>query len=332
MTVAPVSVSVIVPNYNHAAYLRQRLDSIFHQSFQDFEVILLDDCSTDNSVDILQQYADQYRDKVAHFIVNNQNSGNPFLQWKKGIELAQGELIWIAESDDFCEVNLLEILVKNIKKNKQVNVAAANLIQVDAFGKHLSNRTKYTDVILTGEKALTKHFTAGTYLWNASAVLFRKSAVQNVDWKRITNMKFCGDWFFWSMLLEKGSLATTGPYLSYFRVHHRSVSSQSISQYCTFTEGLDIVQWIINRYTLSSSDRMSACYAWLKKLNESEIDYNSKRVFEAEIKKIFPVSYPILLKYALQFRQIKSFLLNKNSFVKLRKQPFPVGNAELIKH
>ena len=41
-------VSVIVPNYNHAPYLRQRLDSIFNQTFQDFEVIILDDCSTDN--------------------------------------------------------------------------------------------------------------------------------------------------------------------------------------------------------------------------------------------------------------------------------------------
>ena len=49
-------VSVIVPNYNHAPYLRQRLDSIFNQNFQDFEVIILDDCSTDNSKEIIEEY------------------------------------------------------------------------------------------------------------------------------------------------------------------------------------------------------------------------------------------------------------------------------------
>jgi len=88
--------SIIVPNYNHAVFLPQRLDSIFNQTFQDFEVILLDDQSPDNSVEILQQYAQKYRDKVAHFITNDQNTGNPFVQWKKGIELARGEFIWIA--------------------------------------------------------------------------------------------------------------------------------------------------------------------------------------------------------------------------------------------
>ena len=49
-------VSVIVPNYNHAPYLRQRLDSIFNQTFHDFEVIILDDCSTDNSIEIIEEY------------------------------------------------------------------------------------------------------------------------------------------------------------------------------------------------------------------------------------------------------------------------------------
>ena len=61
-------VSVIVPNYNHAAFLPKRLESIFNQTYQDFEVILLDDASTDTSVEVLSQYADH--PKVTHFVVN----------------------------------------------------------------------------------------------------------------------------------------------------------------------------------------------------------------------------------------------------------------------
>ena len=92
-------VSIIVPNYNHARFLPERLNSIFNQTFQDYEVILLDDASTDNSVEILNRYA--ANPKVSHFIVNQENSGSPFKQWKRGIDLARGEFVWIAESDDY---------------------------------------------------------------------------------------------------------------------------------------------------------------------------------------------------------------------------------------
>ena len=99
-------VSIIVPNFNHAAFLAQRLESIYNQTFSSFEVILLDDASTDNSIEILNLYKNH--PKTAHFIINTINSGSPFKQWQKGVELAKGELIWIAESDDYAAINFLE--------------------------------------------------------------------------------------------------------------------------------------------------------------------------------------------------------------------------------
>ena len=50
------TVSVIIPNYNHAPYLKERIDSVLNQTYQDFEVIILDDCSPDNSVEVIEQY------------------------------------------------------------------------------------------------------------------------------------------------------------------------------------------------------------------------------------------------------------------------------------
>ena len=94
-------VSVIVPSYNHARFLRQRIESILGQSFRDFELILLDDCSTDDSVSILREYESHAR--LSALVVNAQNSGSPMAQWKRGLDLAAGELIWIAESDDWAE-------------------------------------------------------------------------------------------------------------------------------------------------------------------------------------------------------------------------------------
>ena len=88
-------VSVIVPCYNHAPYLKQRIESILNQTYQNFELILLDDVSPDESGEILLSYKDH--PKVSHCIINERNSGSTFHQWNKGIALAQGELIWIAE-------------------------------------------------------------------------------------------------------------------------------------------------------------------------------------------------------------------------------------------
>jgi glycosyltransferase involved in cell wall biosynthesis len=98
--------AVIIPNYNHAPYLEQRIESVLKQTFQDMEVIILDDCSTDNSKNIIERYRNH--PKVSTVLYNKVNSGNTFKQWKKGIEQARGTWIWIAESDDWCEPTFLE--------------------------------------------------------------------------------------------------------------------------------------------------------------------------------------------------------------------------------
>src|SRR5215469_14515935 len=101
-------VSVVVPNYNHAQFLPKRIDSILGQSFQDFEVLLLDDCSSDDSRSILSQYANNPRVRIR---LNGGNSGSPIKQWNKGVDLARGEYVWIAESDDYSHPRFLERLV-----------------------------------------------------------------------------------------------------------------------------------------------------------------------------------------------------------------------------
>jgi glycosyltransferase involved in cell wall biosynthesis len=89
-------VSVILPNYNHQKYLSKRIESILNQSFVDFELIILDDASKDDSREVIQTYVDKDK-RITHFIKRKVNSGSTFIQWEKGISLAKGEFIWIAE-------------------------------------------------------------------------------------------------------------------------------------------------------------------------------------------------------------------------------------------
>ena len=98
-------VSVIIPNYNYARYLRERIDSVLAQREKDMEVLLLDDGSSDDSIAVMQEYAK--KDPRVQIIRNPQNSGSPFLQWEKGIALSSGEYIWIAEADDSAQPELL---------------------------------------------------------------------------------------------------------------------------------------------------------------------------------------------------------------------------------
>src|SRR6056297_1998510 len=100
-------VSVIVPNYNHANFLPERVRSILAQTYQNIELIVLDDCSSDNSVDVIKSLiADISIPVRVHF--NSVNSGNVFSQWQRGIDMAKGEFIWICASDDTCESDFLE--------------------------------------------------------------------------------------------------------------------------------------------------------------------------------------------------------------------------------
>src|ERR1700751_6274658 len=123
------TVTIIVPNYNHARFLRKRIDSILNQTFQDFELILLDDCSTDESRSILSSYASDPRVTIEF---NEENSGSTFRQCNKGVRLARGKYVWIAESDDYADERLLERLVAILDAERQVVFVNCRSWRVDA--------------------------------------------------------------------------------------------------------------------------------------------------------------------------------------------------------
>ncbi|PKB17453.1 glycosyltransferase family 2 protein [Flavobacterium sp. 5] len=225
-------VSIIIPNYNHEQFLVQRLESVFNQTFQDFEVILLDDKSTDDSLIILQQYANH--PKVSHFIVNDKNSGSTFKQWQKGIQLANGNFIWIAESDDFCELSFLSKMINHIEADAAIGIAYCQTNDVDEKGLFLNDRVNYTkgfepniwemNFLYDGQKFVESYFSFFNVIPNASAVIFKKNLVDNSCFSEsLVQMKMCGDWYFWIKIALKSKIFFLSETLNYFR-EHQSVS------------------------------------------------------------------------------------------------------------
>lgn len=219
-------VSVIVPNYNHARFLRQRLDSILNQTFQDFEVIILDDCSTDESVDVIKEY--ESRRNNIHVILNVTNSGSTFLQWQKGIEQAKGEWIWIAESDDVASPKFLETLLQ-YSGFANLGVIACESHIIDEHGVLTGNTRSWTSrnegyygQARTGIEFCAKELVITNLIPNASAVLFRNTfRVKEINYT--TSKKF-GDWILWFGLLTKSDVLFVSEELNSFRKHGQNVT------------------------------------------------------------------------------------------------------------
>ena len=219
-------VSVIVPNYNHERYLPLRLKSVFDQTFDDYEVILLDDCSTDNSRAVMEQH--RQHSKVSKVIFNAVNSGSAFRQWQKGVELARGEWIWIAESDDFCTNDLLGALVRQASVHENVVLSYCQSIEVNEEGEGHRDMRWFTDQA-SNEHWNSDYCNSGkseiqNYLWqinsvpNASAVLFKKAAYKNVN-ADFLSMKMCGDWLLWIEIAKQGNVAFCAQPHNFFRKH-----------------------------------------------------------------------------------------------------------------
>jgi glycosyltransferase involved in cell wall biosynthesis len=237
------AVSVIVPNYNHSAYLPDRLNSILQQTFTDFEVIILDDCSTDDSRQVIEGYADNPR--IKHIVYNESNSGSTFRQWYKGIELARGEWIWLAESDDWCEPVFLETLMRGV--SDKTAVAIAQSIVVADSGKVLWNsKAAYLKQTRTGLEYLAENMLKENSIFNASMCIFRRSFFYNIG-PEFTTYKFCGDWVFWINMLLHGDIFISGKVLNYFRKHGQDVSSNAYRSGLYYKEYFKLIEYIRTR-------------------------------------------------------------------------------------
>jgi glycosyltransferase involved in cell wall biosynthesis len=240
-------VSVIIPNYNHAKYLNHRIDSVLEQTYQDFELIIFDDCSPDNSREVIEQYRNH--PKVSHIVFNETNSGSTFKQWEKGIEMARGEYIWIAESDDWSDKEFLMTLVSQLDKHPNAAVAFSQSYLVDENSNIKVSGIKGVDDIWKKSVVLNKTDALQQFVWhtqiiNASSVVFRKYQYTLISNKLYKQYKFCGDWMFWIQLLENGELIYESKELNYFRQHTNNVRGRNAVNSIEILEQLRIFSYL----------------------------------------------------------------------------------------
>lgn len=273
-------ISVIVPNYNHAPFLKERIDSILNQTYQDFELILLDDCSTDSSRVVLDEYRNN--PKVASIVYNIKNSGSPFAQWRKGVEMAKGEWIWIAESDDVADINFLQKIIDAKNTYPSVGLVYTHLQWIDAHGKFMYSEEDTGDVLFyTGEEFVRKKLLYTTTIFNVSSALFRRDLSLSVDWSLFEKMRMNGDYYFYTLLSEKTDVLEVCEVLDKYRQHGKNTSGKELNPNgYGLIEGMPILNRIVDRYRIpQSAYAMHYAQLWVHAEYRRSVDIQIAKVF-----------------------------------------------------
>lgn len=251
-------VTAVIPGYNHAPYLRERIESVLLQDYEELEVVLLDDCSTDGSADLMREYACGKRDRhgrQVRFVANESNSGNTFLQWDKGVALARGEYVWIAESDDVAEPNFLSECMARLKATPEAVLAFtwSDIVGSDTSPLNLrwDEPWRYRPPgVYEGQDFCLRRMVYKNLLYNASMVVFRKDCYERVS-PRFMQYRHCGDWLFWFELCRQGRVCEVPLRLNKFRQHIHKVSNAARSSGTDFAEMAEIQTLISEALRLS---------------------------------------------------------------------------------
>ena len=202
--------SVIVPSYNHANFIRERLSSIKSQSWKYCELIIIDDASQDESAEVIRSCL---KGENYQLFVHEINSGSPHGGWAAAIALAKGRYLWIAESDDSCSSKFAEILISRLEISN-ASIAFSRTVSIDEKGRPLGNR--YWPELhnpeffsrsqtIQSQRFLEDFMAARNCIPNVSSAIFRiEDRRDNVlsAAKEASKYRFVGDWIFWINLLS----------------------------------------------------------------------------------------------------------------------------------
>jgi glycosyltransferase involved in cell wall biosynthesis len=262
-------VSVIVPNYNYANYLRPRLDSIAAQTLPIFELIVLDDASTDSSTATIEDFLTKC-DIPYMFIVNETNSGSVFHQWLRGVELARGDLIWIAEADDLADPEFLKNVTTAFASSGTV-LSYCQSRQMASDGTILSphyldyvadvDAEKWTRAYhVDGREEITGALFIKNTIPNVSGVVFQREALLQTlreNREEILSYRNAGDWVTYLRLLEKGSIAFCPRSLNSHRRHQSSVTLSNFNMH-QWKEIVSLQNDTIQRFDLNAEAKRRA--------------------------------------------------------------------------
>ena len=260
------TISVIVPNYNYSKFIIERIDSILFQTIEINELIILDDASTDNSVEVINKKIDEIKKEYPNikvkFIVNEKNSGGSvFSQWQKGLKEVNSDYFWIAEADDSSNCKFLETAMNFFNKEKDLTLFYTESKTMDANNNITKENCKDwmdifnfghwdKDYINDGKDEIINYLSSNNTILNVSSIVWKYDENLYNIFEEAKKYKIAGDWYIYSRVLEKGKIGFSHHALNYFRKHGKSVSTLDIRDK-EYKEVYEIQEFIKNKYKLN---------------------------------------------------------------------------------
>ncbi|UOM37198.1 glycosyltransferase [Acuticoccus sp. I52.16.1] len=258
-------VSAIVPNYNHARFLEERLASIADQTYPHIEIIVLDDASTDDSLAVVERFAATCARPI-RIVPNETNAGNVFAQWQKGLALATGDLVWICESDDFCDTGFAAALVPHFR-DESVTMAFGRIEFADAAGafmagmEGLRQSAEARDWTVPIKRPAAEWFAAAfgvrNVIANVGGAMFRRQRLPEAVWTRARSFRIAGDWYLYSQIAGGGQIVYEPAALAHFRQHGTNTSASNFAREFYYREYAAVMLALCETWPIPRATRRS---------------------------------------------------------------------------
>lgn len=313
MTEEKPLISIIIPVYNVEKYLRQCLDSIVNQTCHNFEVICINDGSTDGCFEILQEYEQEYN----FFKLYSQENKGLGATWNIGIGYASGNYIYFVDSDDYIESNLIEEVSKIIKKNEKLDIVRFRgssfssvtgewiehpYINMKYFPEDLFNKVVSLDMIIDRKTTLPVNSWLG---------LCRREFVINNNIK-FDNLKCSNDVAFFYCTLAKAQkiYISDKTFINYRRNRENNLTSKRATNFScnlynfetikNFTQNLPTRQ----KNYLLQMDLIHNVFYWFKAYFFTKYGKNNYKMFQNFLKKLSLKDFDLKFDY---FKRKKSY-------------------------
>lgn len=276
-----MEISIIVPVYNVEKYLDRCIKSILGQTFRDFEVILINDGSTDNSANI----CDRYSKKDERIKVIHKNNEGVSKARNLGIKLARGNYLVFVDSDDWIENDFLELLYKGIKQLNTDIVISGYVYEKN--GKIINNFKKSVEKIFSRDEIRYEFFKQDKFLWTIYDKIFKKELFVNKNFN--SNLKIGEDMLLcWQLLNSVNNIG----YIPLYKYH----------------------------YDISASNTMTSKFSlkWFHGLRVKKRIYNEVKDFSKELKCLSNIVCVVEAMTLLKISQ-QSSKYNTNRLTKLLK-------------
>ena len=252
-------ISVLMTIYNHENFLRHAIKSVINQTYKNWELIAIDNGSTDNSKKILKKF--KHKNIKKKFLKKNIGRTNCL---NYGLRFCKGKYIAILDSDDVSEKNRFKKQVNEMEKNKDVNLVASNFKLIDEDNQIVSNK-KHFFKKKNLRSLLFKNFIAH------STVMYKKSIIGKVG-NYPKKYQYAQDYAFYLKIFKKYKIKFLSETLVKLRKPHSNSETIRVSkQNLFFDEQISLLNWSLKNLNPNFKEKLKITFKFLKILTKKII-------------------------------------------------------------